>query len=76
MTLWTYKDVPYWLRQEANSSDWRWTVDQGERVYQTGACLSKLAALERAFEVIDLMPGMPKLEIPQHCVLCAASCPA
>ncbi len=64
MTFWTYRNIPYSLRQEANS--WKWTVDLGEGAYQTGASSSKLAALERAFQTIDLMPGMPKLETPER----------
>lgn len=66
MTFWTYRDIPYSLRQEANSSDWRWTVDHGEGVYLTGASSTKLAALKRAFQTIDLMPGMPRLETPRR----------
>lgn len=65
MTFWTCRDIPYWLRQEANSS-WRWTVDHGEGAYQTGISSSKLTALERAFQTIDLMPGMPRMEIPRR----------
>lgn len=65
MTFWTYRDVPYSLRQQANNSDWRWTVAYGEGAYLTGVSSSKLAALERAFQTIDLMPGMPELEMPQ-----------
>jgi len=40
MTFWTYRDVPYSLRKQANNSDWRWTVDYGEGVYLTGVCSS------------------------------------
>lgn len=66
MTFWTYRNIPYSLREEANSSDWRWTIDHGGGVYQTGASSSKLEALERAFQAIDLMPGMPSPEIPRR----------
>lgn len=66
MTFWTYRNIPYSLQQVAGSADWRWTVDRGEGVVLTGTSSSKQAALTRAFQMIDLMPGMPPLEIPRR----------
>lgn len=66
MTFWTYRDIQYSLKQEVGSSDWKWTVDNGEGGYLTGVSSSKEAALERAFQMIDLMPGMPRLENPRR----------
>ncbi|MDN5003906.1 hypothetical protein ACFQZO_24010 [Bradyrhizobium sp. GCM10027634] len=66
MTFWTYRDIPYSLERVAGSStDWRWTVNGGEGVYFAGVSSSKETALERAFQTIDLLPGMPSLEEPR-----------
>lgn len=66
MTLWTYKDVPYFLKPEAKNFNWRWVVDFGEGVHVAGLSPSKMEALERAFQMIDSMPGISKLEMPQR----------
>ncbi len=58
MTLWAYRDIPYSLQQVDGGTDWRWTVDGGEGVLYTGTSSSKQVALERAFQMIDLMPGL------------------
>lgn len=66
MTFWTYKNIPYSLQQVTGRTDWRWTVDRGEGVYLAGISSSKQAAIERAFQMIDLLPGMPPLETPRR----------